>query len=399
MSQQAFPVRPINKELEMVAEPYRSLWETEDARIFRESVRRFINDEFVPQQPKWRAQHYPDRSAWLAAGKAGLLLPSVPVAYGGGGGGFAHECVVTEELARAGVPFGAGVQSIVAHYILAYGTEEQKLRWLPPMARGECVAAIAMTEPAAGSDLAAIRASAVFDGDRYVINGSKTFITNGWLADLVCIAVKTNPAVAAMRAISMIVVETRGLPGFRAGQPLEKIGMQGRDACELFFQDVAVPAGNLLGAQAGRGFSQMMQQLPFERLSVAVSGVATAEAAVALTIRHAKDRILFGKPLFDLQDARFKLAECATDARVARIFVDDCIVRYIAGDRNDVTAAMAKYWLTECQFRILDKCLQLHGGYGYMTEYLIARMWADGRAQSIYAGANEVMKESISWSL
>ena len=383
----------------MVTEAYRSPWETDDARIFRDSVRRFIADDFVPQQPKWRAQHYPDRSAWLAAGSAGLLLPSVPVAYGGGGGSFAHECVVTEELARAGIPFGAGVQSIVAHYLVAYGTEAQKLKWLPPMARGELVAAIAMTEPAAGSDLGAMKASAVLDSDYYVINGSKTFVTNGWHADLVCIAVKTNPAVAAMRAISMIVVETKDLSGFQAGRPLEKLGMQGRDSCELFFANVRVPVGNLLGAQPGRGFSQMMQQLPFERLSIAVSGVATSEAAVALTIRHAKERMLYGKPLFDLQDARFKLTECATEAHIGRVFIDHCIARYVAGDRNDVAAAMAKYWLTESQFRIVDKCLQLHGGYGYMTEYPIARMWADSRVQLIYAGANEVMKESISWSL
>ena len=374
-------------------------WQTDDVRILRESVRRLIREEFVPQQARWREQHRPDAEAWLSAGRIGMLLPDIPADYGGGGGTFAHECVVVEELARAGVSFGSGVQSIVARYILAYGSEQQKHAWLPRMARGELVAAIAMTEPGAGSDLSAIKTTARRDGDEYVINGSKTFITNGWHAGLVCIATKTNPTAPAMRAISMIVAETKNLSGFTVDRPLEKVGMHGQDTCAMFFEDVRVPAANLLGPVENRGFTQMMAQLPFERLSIAVAAVAMAEEAVAMTVRYAKERLISGKPLFDLQNTRFKLAECTADVRVGRAFIDDCIRRYIVGQLDDVSAAVAKYWLTERQCRIVDDCLQIHGGYGYMTEYLIARMWIDSRVQRIYAGTNEVMKEVIAWSL
>ncbi len=374
-------------------------WQTEDVRMLRELVRRFIREEFVPQQAHWRAQQHPDSSAWLGAGRIGMLLPDVPSAYGGGGGTFAHECVVIEELARAGVSFGCGVQSIVARYVLAYGSEEQKSNWLPRMARGELVGAIAMTEPGAGSDVAAITTSARRDGNHYVIKGSKTFITNGLHAGLVCIAAKTNPTAPGMRAISMIVAETKDLPGYSVDRPLDKVGMHGQDTCALFFDDVRVPIANLLGPVEGRGFTQMMQQLPFERLSIAVAAVAMAEEAVAITVRYAKERSIAGKPLFDLQNTRFKLAECTADVRVGRAFVDECIRRYVAGELDDVSTAVAKYWLTERQCRIVDDCLQLHGGYGYMTDFLIARMWIDSRVQRIYAGTNEVMKEVIAWSL
>ncbi len=374
-------------------------WQTEDVQMFRDSVRRFIQDEFVPQQTRWREQHRPDAEAWLSAGRIGVLLPDVPGVYGGGGGTYAHECVVIEELTRAGVPFGAGVQSIVAHYILAQGSEAQKSHWLPRMARGELVGAIAMTEPGAGSDLAEIKTTARRDGDHYVINGSKTFITNGWHAGLVCIAAKTNPTAPAMRAISMIMAETKDLPGFSIGRPLEKVGMHGQDTCEMFFDNVRVPSGNLLGTAEGRGFGQMMQQLPYERLSIAVAAVVMAEEAVAITVRYAKERIISGKPLFDFQNTRFKLAECTADVRIGRTFIDDCIGRSVAGRLDDVTTAVAKYWLTERQCRIIDECVQLHGGYGYMTEYPIARMWIDSRVQRIYAGTSEVMKEVIAWSL
>jgi len=371
----------------------------DELRLYRESVHRFIHEEFVPHQERWREQHHPDAADWLSAGRVGLLLPDVPAEYGGGGGTFAHECIVLEELARAGVHFGSNVHSTVAHYVLAYGTEEQKRTWLPRMAAGELVGAIAMTEPAAGSDLGGIKTTAVRDGAHYVVNGSKTMITNGWHAGLVCLAVKTNPAAPTMRAISLLIVETKDLAGYSVGRPLEKVGMHGQDTCELFFENVRVPATHLLGGAEGRGMSQMMQRLPFERLSIAVGAVAMTEEAVAITIRYAKERALSGKPLMDLQNTRFTLAACATDVRVGRVFLDDCIARYIAGELGDVGAAMAKYWLTDCQCRIVDECVQLHGGYGYMTEYPIARMWADSRAQRIYAGANEVMKELIAWSL
>jgi acyl-CoA dehydrogenase len=378
---------------------YESSWINDDVRMFRDNVRAFIAKEFVPQQARWRAQHGPDADAWLKAARAGLLLSDVPEAYGGGGGTFAHECVVLEELARAGVHFGSQVHTTVAHYILAYGTEEQKRRWLPRMGRGELVGAIAMTEPGAGSDLQAIQTLARREGDEYVISGSKTFITNGMRAGLVCVAARTNPKTVGMRAISLIVVETDGLAGYRAGRPLEKVGMQQQDTCELFFDSVRVPAANLLGPSEGRGFAQLMEQLPYERLQIAVGAVAMAEQAVEITTRYVKERKAFGKPLLDLQNTRFKLAECKTRAQIGRVFLDSCIERYLAGRLDETSTAMAKYWLTEMQCRIVDECVQLHGGYGYMTEYPIARMWADARVQRIYAGSNEIMKELIAWSL
>ena len=383
----------------MAAEAYQSPWVTDDVRMFRDTVRQFIQTEFVPQQERWRAQHAPDATAWTSAGAAGVLLPDVPDAYGGGGGSFAHQAVVLEELARAGVHFGAIIQSVVAHYILAYGSEAQKCSWLPRMARGELVGAIAMTEPAAGSDLQGIRTTARRDGADYVINGSKTFITNGQLASLVCLAVKTNPKAAGARGISLLMVEPRDLTGYRVGRSLEKVGMHGQDTCELFFDDVRVPAGNLLGSAENQGFGQMLERMPYERLAVGVTAVATAETAIAVTTKHVKERTAFGKALIDLQNTRMTLAECKTAAQVGRVFLDNCIERFINCRLDDATTAMAKYWLTDAQCRIVDECLQLHGGYGYMTEYPIARMWADSRVQRIYAGSNEIMKELIACSL
>jgi alkylation response protein AidB-like acyl-CoA dehydrogenase len=377
---------------------YQSPWMDDELRMFRKSVRQFIQEQFVPHQARWREQHHPDEQAWAAVGAAGILLPDIPEAYGGGGGTFAHESVVTEELAVAGVNFGSSVQTIVAHYILAYGTEEQRRRWLPRMARGELIGAIAMTEPSAGSDLAAIRTSAVHQGDHYLIRGQKTFITNGWHAGLVCLAAKTDPQAAGLKGISLIVVETKDLPGYSVGHSLEKLGMNELDCCEMFFDDVRVPARNLLGPE-GKGFNHMVQQLPYERLGVAVRAVAMAEQAVAITTKYVKERSAFGKHLIDFQNTRFKLAECKTEVQMGRVFVDHCIERLIGGQLDAVSAAMAKYWLTECQCRVIDECLQLHGGYGYMAEYPIARMWTDSRVQRIYAGSNEIMKELIGWSL
>jgi acyl-CoA dehydrogenase len=371
----------------------------DELRMFRRTVRRFIEKEFAPHQSRWRAQHRPDAEAWTAAGRAGLLLPGVPEEHGGGGGNVAHEIVVCEELARAGIPFGSGIQCIVARYILAYGTEAQKRRWLPGMAAGELVGAIAMSEPGAGSDLSAIATTARRDGETYVVNGSKTFISNGWHAGLVCLAVKTDTKVAPVKGISLVVVEAKDLAGYKVGRSLEKVGMHGQDTCELFFDDVRVPAENLLGPAEGQGFFQMLEQLPYERLTIGAAAVAAAEEAVAITAAYVKERMAAGRALIEFQNTRFKLAECMTEARIGRVFLDHCIERFMAGSLDEVASAMAKYWLTEAQCRIVDECVQLHGGYGYMTEYPIARMWADSRVQRIYAGTNEIMKEMIACAL
>jgi acyl-CoA dehydrogenase len=323
----------------------------------------------------------------------------VPEEYGGSGGTFAHEAVVIEELARAGIHVGFSVQNIVAHYILAYGSEEQKRRWLPRMASGDLVGAIGMTEPDAGSDLQAIKTLARREGDQYVISGSKTFITNGSQASLLCLAVRTDPKAVGMRALSLVVLETADLAGYQVGRPLHKMGRHAQDVCELFFDDVRVPVANLLGPGEGRGLLQLMDQLGHERLSIGLSAVAAAETAVEITTHYVKERKAFGKPLIDLQNTRFKLAECKTEAHIGRIFVDNCIQQFIAGKLDPVTAAMAKYWLTDRQFHIIDECVQLHGGYGYMQECPIGRMWADSRVQRIYGGSNEVMKELVGKSL
>lgn len=379
--------------------PYQSPWMNEELRMFRKTVRRFFQEEFVPHEARWRQQHRVDSEAWTKAGDTGLLLTDVPEEYGGGGGNFAHETVVMEELAYAGVHFGSGVHSIVAHYVLSYGSEAQKKHWLPRMASGELVGAIAMSEPVAGSDLQGIKTVARRQGECYLINGSKTFITNGWHAGLICLAVKNESAERSSKGISLVMVETKDLPGYRVGKTLEKVGMHGQDTCELFFDDVRVPAANLLGSEEGKGFYQMMEQLPYERLTVGVGAVAVTEQAVALTTQYVKERKAFGKTLLEFQNTRFKLAECKTEAHIGRVFLDNCIERLIAGTLDTSTAAMAKYWLTDRQCQIIDECVQLFGGYGYMAEYPIARMWADSRVQRIYAGTNEIMKELIARSL
>ena len=379
--------------------PYQSPWLNEELRLFRKTVRRFVAEEFVPHEARWREQHRPDAEAWIKAGATGLLLTDIPEEYGGGGGDFCHETVVMEELAYAGVNFGGGVHSIVAHYILCYGTGAQKKDWLSRMATGEIVGAIAMSEPSAGSDLKGIKTTARREGDEYVINGSKTFITNGWHAGIICLAVKTDLSDDPKKGISLVIVETKGLKGYRVGRTLEKVGMQGQDTCELFFDDVRIPAANLLGPEEGKGFYQMMEQLPYERLTVAVAAVAVTEQAVAITIKYCKERKAFGKNLLEFQNTRFKLAECQAEAHIGRVFLDSCIERLNKGTLDTPTAAMAKYWLTDKQCQIVDECLQLHGGYGYMLEYPIARMWTDSRVQRIYAGTNEIMKELIARSL
>ena len=378
---------------------YKSPWMTDETSIFQKSVRQFIEMELAPHHARWAEQGPPDAEAWIKAGKIGLLLPDVPEEYGGGGGTFAHEAIIIEELARSGVHFGFSIQSIVAHYILACGSEEQRHRWLPRMACGELVGAVGLTEPNSGSDLQGIKTTARRDGDHYVINGSKTFITNGWQAGLICLAVRTDPKAPGPKALSLLVLETKDLPGYRVGRPLHKIGRHAQDTCELFFDGVRVPVGNLLGPSEGRGLFQMMDQFRYERLSIGLSAVVAAERAVEITAGYVKERQAFGKPLLDLQNTRFKLAECKTETHIGRIFVDNCIQQFLDGRLDSVTAAMAKYWLTDCQCRVIDECVQLHGGYGYMQESPIARLWADSRVQRIYGGANEVLKEVVGSSL
>lgn len=371
-------------------------WMDADLALFQDSTRRLFEKEFAPDEEKWRKQQHADREVWHKAGRMGLLCVSMPEAYGGGGGSFAHEAVVAAEQARAMVyGFSNNVHSaILAHYILNYGTEAQKRRWLPKMATGELVGAIAMSEPGAGSDLKSVRTTAVREGSEYVVSGSKTFITNGLHADLICVVAKTD-AQAGAKGVSLIMVETRDLPGFRRGRLLEKLGQKSLDTAELFFDGVRVPEDNLLGGVEGRGFTQLMQQLPRERLLIAVGAVATMRRAIDETVAYARTRQVFGQALIELQNTRFKLAECETVATIAARFVDDCIQRQLDGTLDLSTAAMAKWWATQMNCQVIDECLQLHGGYGYMLEYPIARMYADARVGKIYGGSNEIMKEII----
>jgi acyl-CoA dehydrogenase len=378
--------------------PGRPAWATDDLADLYDMAWDFLSAEVSARSEQWAHNQCVERDFWRRAGELGLLCASIPEKYGGGGGNFLHYAAISSAYARTGDrSWGNPVHSgVVAHYLLSYGTDEQKELWLPPMATGEVVAAIALTEPSAGSDLKALRTTAVRDGDHYVINGSKTFITNGSSADLVVVAAKTDPSAGA-RGVSLLLVDAR-LPGFSRGRVLDKIGQHGNDTSELYFDNLRVPTGALLGTE-GRGFHQIMAQLPQERLIIGITAVGAIELALEATIRHAKEREVFGAALFDLQNTRFQLAECATYARVAREFLDNCIVRHVREGLDDATAAMCKWWLTQVQCDVIDTCLQLFGGYGYMREYPIARLYADARAQRIYGGANEIQKELIARSL
>jgi acyl-CoA dehydrogenase len=377
----------------------KSSWSSTELEDFRDLVRTFFQKEVVPHQERWAQAKQVDREVWNKAGEVGLLALSIPEEYGGGGGTFAHEAVLYEEQARSGdSAWGVSVHNgIVAHYLLNYASEAKKREWLPKFASGEFVGAVAMTEPGTGSDLQSIKTRAVRDGDFYVINGAKTFITNGVHADLVVVAVKTDPDAGA-QGVSLIAVETT-TPGFRRGRVLNKVGLKGQDTAEMFFDDVLVPAANLLGEQEGLGFIQLMRQLPQERLIIAVTAVAGMESAINLTIEYTKDRTAFGRPIFGFQNTKFKLAEAATEAAVARAFLDQCIERHLRGELDVQGAAMAKLWTTERINKVVDDCLQLFGGYGYMTEYPIARAWADVRISRIFGGTSEIMKEIISRTL
>ncbi len=378
---------------------YSSSWMDDELTAFRDTVARFVETEMLPNEGRWRAQHHVDREIWRQLGSTGLLCLDIPQEYGGAGGDFRHEAVLYEELNRRGISgFGQGVHSICAHYVLNHGTEAQKKRWLPRLASGELIGAIAMTEPAAGSDLRGVRTRAVREGDVYRINGSKIFITNGSIATLLMVLVKTDPQ-AQRGGMSLIMVETEGLQGYRVGRVLDKMGMQAQDTSELFFDDVRVPADCLLGGQEGSGMHQLMADLPYERLIVALAGVACMEGGLEATIAYTRGRKAFGQSIAEFQNTKFRLAELATVVRIARVFIDDCIDKRVKGTLDTETAAMAKWWITDTQQKVLDECVQLHGGYGYMNEYLVCRMFADSRVQRIYGGTNEIMKELISRSL
>ncbi len=381
----------------MLPQLYRHRWMDPEIDAFREQVRRYIAGEMVPQLEGWRRQGYIPREAWRPFGQMGFLLPEVDEAYEGAGASLAYQLVVQDELAKAEFQGNTAVHSIAAHYILDYGSEEQKRRWLPRLVSGELLAGIALTEPGCGSDLKALRTRARRDGDDYVIDGAKTFITNGFTANLLVVAVRTGDA--GGRGVSLIVLETDDLPGFRVGRRLEKLGQHASDTAELFFDAVRVPANNLIGEKEGNGFTQLMSQLPYERLLICVPAAAVIERAVELTVDYTRQRKAFGQTVLDFQNTRFKLAECATAAHVVRTFVNDCIQRLLDGTLDDEAAYMAKWWCTEQQGKVTDECLQLFGGYGYMAEYPIARLYADARIQRIYGGTTEIMKDLIARKL
>ena len=371
---------------------------TPDHEAFRDSFRRFMDKEIAPHHADWEEQGYVDRAVWNKAGENGFLCMTMPEEHGGAGADKLYSVIQMEELSRAGFSgIGYGLHSeIVAPYLLHYGTPEQKARYLPKLANGEMIGAIAMSEPAAGSDLQGIKSSAIKQGDgSYLLNGSKTFITNGWHADLIIVVAKTNPAAGA-KGTSLLLVE-RGMPGFSVGKRLKKLGLKAQDTSELFFDNVRVPATNLLGGalQENRGFICLMEQLPWERLQIAIGAIAAAQAAIDWTVTYVKDRKVFGQPVASFQNTRFTLAELQTQVQIGQVFVDKCTELLMQDKLDTATASMAKYWCSDLQCKVMDECVQLFGGYGFMWEYPITRAYADARVQRIYGGTNEIMKEVI----
>ena len=374
-------------------------YDEEDINMFRDAVYKFYSNEMAPHSEEFRKNKKVDRKFWNQAGKYGLLNCAIPEEYGGGGGDYRHEMIIMEELERAEVDgFGLSLHNaIVAPYILHYGTEEQKQKWLPQMASGELVGAICMSEPGAGSDLQNIRTNAKPDGNGWIINGSKTFITNGGTANLLIIVADTGGE--SKHSKSLFVVETDELEGFRRGRILDKVGIEAQDTAELFFDDMQVPADALLGEETGQGFIQLMTELPQERLNIAVQGIAAMEKALRHTIDYVKDRRAFGKRIIDFQNSQFELAELKTIVTVCKVFTYDCAEKHLRGELDTVTASMAKYWVTDRECEVMDRCLQLYGGYGFMNEYMIGRQWRASRVQRIYGGTNEIMKLVIARSL
>jgi acyl-CoA dehydrogenase len=371
---------------------------TPEHETFRDSARRFMEEEIKPRDEKWQEQGYVDRDVWLKAGKNGFLCMTMPEEYGGAGADRLYSMVLIEEQARANITsIGWSLHSeIVAPYLLNYGSDALKRKYLPKMASGEMIGAIAMSEPGAGSDLQGVKTSAIRKGDRYLVNGSKTFITNGWNCDLAIVVAKTDPALGA-KGTSLVVVDT-SMKGFTKGKRLKKMGLKGQDTAELFFDNVEVPAENLIGRE-NNGFVYLMQELPWERMQIAIAAAAKAEAAVRWTIDYVRERKAFGKPVASFQTTRFKLAEAATEVQAARVFVDRCMELLLEKQLDTATASMAKYWVTDLENRVIDECVQLHGGYGYMWEFPISQAYVDARVQRIYGGTNEIMKELISRSL
>ncbi|MGE4239152.1 acyl-CoA dehydrogenase family protein [Ramlibacter sp.] len=375
-------------------------WSDADLDTWRDSVRRFVADEVEPGDAQAREDGHVGHALWRRAGELGMLCTDIPDTWGGMGGDFRHEAVFVEEMSRRALSgMNTSVHSIVAHYLLNHGTDEQKARYLPRMASGELVGAIAMSEPGTGSDLQSIRTQARRTADgRWRIDGAKTFISNGYLAGLVLVVCKTDPEQRA-KGTSILLVETEGAKGYSVGKVLRKIGMKAQDTSELFFDGVEVHADSVLGGVEGKGFFQLMSDLPYERLLIAVLAAAGMEGAYEAALAYARERKVFGQPIAEMQNARFKLAEVATQIMVGRAFVDQCIEKYVAGNLDTATASMAKLWASETQGRVVDECLQLFGGYGYMEEYLIGRMYVDARVQRIYGGTSEIMKEVIARSL
>jgi acyl-CoA dehydrogenase len=378
----------------------RPAWMTEEHVLLEEQADRFLKMELVPHLDQWHEEKIYPREAWTKAGQAGLLCAMIPEEYGGAGGDFGHEAVINRAYSLAGMDsFGAPLHSgIVAPYIMRFGTEEQKKRWLPKLASGEYVGAIAMSEPGAGSDLQRIRTTAIKKGNRYVLNGSKTFITNGQRADLIVVVAKTDPREGA-KGVSLMVVEADDAPGFRRGRRLKKLGQDEADTSELFFDEVSLPTENMLGTEEGQGFKQLMHELPQERMIVAYHAVAMMERAVALTIDYVRERDAFGKKIIEFQNTQFELAACKTETVIAKTFADECIQRSLKGELDNATAAMCKYWTTDTLGKVADRCLQLFGGYGYMDEFPISRIFRDARVLRIYAGTNEIMKLLIARNL